>query len=245
MGRFFVVLFWLGWLSSAAAQSASGVIWGYDGRFGPENWAEINSDYAQCGSGMQQSPIDIRDPIETTLIPLEFYWDMPDWELENIGPSMVMRATAAGQTHFDDVPFQLVQIYFRMPSEHRINGTQYPMEVQLMHIDGTGQVAGLSIMIKGGGRNETFDRIFGQIPRAAGMTNTLSNLDLIDLLTDVGDLFRYRGSLTHPPCSENVQWTVLKDPLSVSHASLLAFETVFGTNARPLQETNRRYVLTD
>lgn len=245
MGRIFILFLSMSLSLPQLALAMGGVIWSYEGRFGPDNWAEINSDYASCGRGLQQSPINLSDPVDTTIIPLEFHWNFPDWELENIGPTMVMRAGDAGLTHFDDVPYQLTQVFFHMPSEHRIAGKQFPMEVQLMHVDGTGQIAGLSIMIKGGGRNDTFDRILAHIPDAPGQAKSLQNVDLIDLLTDVGDLYRYRGSLTTPPCTENVQWTVLKDPLIVSHAALLAFEVAFGTNARPLQEVNRRYVLTD
>jgi len=65
------------------------------------------------------------------------------------------------------------------------------------------------------------------------------------MTTDVGDILRYNGSLTAPPCTENVMWTVLTDPLVVSDAALLAFNSLFQNNARPLQALNRRYVLTD
>lgn len=30
------------------------------------------------------------------------------------------------------------------------------------------------------------------------------------------DFYRYRGSLTTPPCYESVQWTVFRQPLTIS-----------------------------
>jgi carbonic anhydrase len=42
-----------------------------------------------------------------------------------------------------------------------------------------------------------------------------------------------------------VVWTVLEGPLTVSQADADAFAAIFPMNARPLQEVNRRYILTN
>ena len=44
---------------------------------------------------------------------------------------------------------------------------------------------------------------------------------LMNLLpTDKTKYFRYPGSLTTPPCSEAVTWTVFKDPIEISQAQV-------------------------
>ncbi len=55
--------------------------------------------------------------------------------------------------------------------------------------------------------------------------------------------YRYNGSLTTPPCSENVLWTVMAEPIHFSAAQIKAFTDRYSSNARPVKEKNRRFVL--
>ena len=43
------------------------------------------------------------------------------------------------------------------------------------------------------------------------------------------------GSLTTPPCSEGVQWVVMRHPVAVSQEQLDIFARMYPMNARPLQ----------
>ena len=55
--------------------------------------------------------------------------------------------------------------------------------------------------------------------------------------------FRFMGSLTTPPCSEDVLWNVLATPVELSAQQLAAFRTLFEMNARPVQPLNGRKVI--
>ena len=50
------------------------------------------------------------------------------------------------------------------------------------------------------------------------------------------------GKLTTPPCSEEVNWFVLKTPVEMSHAQLTRLRTLYKHNARPVQPLFARVV---
>ena len=70
-----------------------------------------------------------------------------------------------------------------------------------------------------------------------------SKIDPAALLPVDTGFFRYAGSLTTPPCSEGITWTVLKSPIEASADQIKRFAQLFPMNARPLQNPNRRFLL--
>lgn len=56
-------------------------------------------------------------------------------------------------------------------------------------------------------------------------------------------MFRYRGSLTMPPCTENVDWVIFEQPIEAAQSDIDVFKLIFPMNARPLQPINRRFLL--
>lgn len=64
-----------------------------------------------------------------------------------------------------------------------------------------------------------------------------------DLLPAERRYFRYYGSLTTPPCSERVVWSVFTQPIEASSQQIDKFAAMFPMNARPVQPLNRRHLL--
>ena len=54
--------------------------------------------------------------------------------------------------------------------------------------------------------------------------------------------FLFKGSLTVPPCTEDVTWYVLKDQLPISKSDLDYARKIQGDNTRPLQPWNNRVI---
>jgi len=52
--------------------------------------------------------------------------------------------------------------------------------------------------------------------------------------------FLFKGSLTVPPCTEDVTWYVLKDQLVIDEDDLAYAKRIQGNNARPIQPFNDR-----
>ena len=64
------------------------------------------------------------------------------------------------------------------------------------------------------------------------------------LLPKDGKYYHYYGSLTTPPCTEGVNWSVLKTPIEVSEEQIQKFKTLMGfDDNRPVLPLNKRFVL--
>jgi carbonic anhydrase len=68
-------------------------------------------------------------------------------------------------------------------------------------------------------------------------------IDVAAVLPRNGGYFRYMGSLTTPPCSEGLTWTVHQEPVEASVEQIQKFASLFPNNARPVQRRNRRFLI--
>ncbi|BHF77440.1 carbonate dehydratase activity [Sparganum proliferum] len=79
--------------------------------------------------------------------------------------------------------------------------------------------------------------------RTSGSATEMRSFDPRVVLPKSKDqFFRYYGSLTTPPCTENVQWTVMRDPLYVTTADLELLRSLqFGStdDRKPMQDNFR------
>ncbi len=119
------------------------------------------------------------------------------------------------------------------------------MEAHFVHQRKTGAITVLAVLLNGGGQNEDFSKIMKAAPRQPGdKTTSPFLLDPARLLpSSLKETWRYRGSLTTPPCSETVDWIVCGEQVAVGDADIARFRAIYPMNARPLQPLNRRYLL--
>jgi carbonic anhydrase len=81
------------------------------------------------------------------------------------------------------------------------------------------------------------------LPEQAGdHVEAVDAINLADGLTDTAAYYTYPGSLTTPPCSENVTWIVLKQVAELSRQQFEAFRRILGNDFRPLQQRSGRVV---
>jgi carbonic anhydrase len=227
----------------AQAQHASHE-WDYDGANGPQKWGSLKSDYASCKLGRNQSPIDIRATTKSTLAPIEFDYKASPLKLIDNGHTIQVNPAAGNGITVAGNRYELLQFHFHTPSEERINGKSYPLVAHLVHKNAEGKLAVVAVLFKEGKENPTLATIWRSLPAEKGheVTVDTSTIELASALPADRGYYNFAGSLTTPPCSEEVNWFVLKAPVELSAAQLKQFHTVYKHNARPVQSLNGRVV---
>lgn len=217
--------------------------WDYDGEFGPETWGKINPAWAQCGKGSRQSPIDIRDGMKVNLDEIDFdYRPATFSEIDN-GHTVQVNVAGGSFIQVGALRYELVQFHFHRPSEERINGKGTEMVVHLVHRGRGGQLAVVAVLLERGKPNEAIQTVWNNIPLEKGQLGAPGvDLDPLELLPNRREYYTYMGSLTTPPCTENVLWLVMKQPMTASPAQMALFSRLYPLNARPLQESAGRMV---
>ena len=170
--------------------------------------------------------------------------------------------------------FQLfLDFYYSRGSEHSKSKTHFPLELQLIHYqeewdsyeraknqpEGLAIVAVLFQLVVE--KNTRVDRLFPLLETITSpYTETIieAPIPLANLLPSNTDRFyRYHGSLTAPPCTENVIWTIFQSPIPILLKQMKYFRAILsppgdkdryrisrplGHNVRPLMKTNDRVI---
>ena len=219
--------------------------WGYIGEEGPENWGTLSSDFNVCNSGKSQSPVNLESAVDADLPDLEINYKDTPLRIINNGHTIKVNYQPGSILTLDDEPYELLQFHFHNPSEHQVEGKLLPMELHLVHKSEKGALAVVGVFLKQGEANPTLQKIWQAMPMKESSEKTISNanINVSDLLPEDQDYYRYFGSLTTPPCSETVNWIVLKEPVEISSQQVQKFAQIFPMNARPIQQVKRRFLL--
>lgn len=219
--------------------------WSYKGTHsGPSAWSELDPAFKECSLGKAQSPINIEKTEKADLPTLQFnYSHSAAPTLINNGHTVQVNLPAGNTLKVGDNTYELLQFHFHTPSEESINGKKFPMVAHFVHKNANGQLGVVGLLIQQGKTNPAFTPIFEHTPRA-GEKITVENLtvDLDDMLPSKLGYYSFEGSLTTPPCSEGVNWMVVKQPITLGKEQIKAFKTLFKGNARPTQPLNGRVV---
>lgn len=218
--------------------------WEYEGEKGSRTWGQLDSDFKSCGLGKRQSPINIeeREAEKGGLKPIPFSYKAGPAQLVNNGHTIQVDLANSGSARFEGLEYRLVQMHFHTPSEEKINGMASHMVAHLVHRAGDIKLGVVAVLIKLGKENAALKGIFDNLPKDEGKTFSLASFNPADILPADPTYFAYVGSLTTPPCTEDVKWHVMKTPIEISYAQLAAFKKLYKMNARNTQATNGRRV---
>jgi len=253
-----VVAISIAWILGATVAMLAGVAgaagpaegeheWSYTGATGPAKWGKLGKDNAVCGTGGLQSPIDIPDADvrKGDIPPLLFNYKTVPVKIIDNGHTIQVNYPPGSFLTVDGKRFELVQFHFHHPSEEKVNGKGHEMVAHLVHKGDNGKLAVVAVFLDPGADNEVMKSLWKNLPTTKGKEVTVESaqINALQLLPKNKDYYRYEGSLTTPPCTENVTWLVLKTPTQVSGEQIARFGRIYPNNARPVQPRNDRDIV--
>ncbi len=221
------------------------VHWGYEGEHGPEHWGELSSDFAACSEGMEQSPIDIPGSSPVNPADILFNYQPTALNIVNNGHTIKVNYDQGSSMEIDGKQYNLLQFHFHALSEHTIDDQYSDMEMHLVHQSDDGEYAVVGVMMERGGENPAYVPVWDNMPAEEGGPQAIEGVavNAADLLPAEQSYYRYNGSFTTPPCTEEVKWFLMNTPVELSDAQMAAFEAIYDGNYRPVQPFNDRTFL--
>lgn len=228
-------------ISSFAVVAQEAEPWDYSKAHGPEHWSEVSPI---CGTGQTQSPINIVNPKLTALPPITFSYQASPVSVINNGHTIQNDYAPGSSVVFEGKTYELQQFHFHHHSETAIRGKYTPMEAHLVHKDKDGNLLVVAVLLKQGDANSAVGTVWANIGPEREKTYAPAgvSVDAMQLLPSERNYYTYSGSLTTPPCSENVTWVVMAHPMTVSKKQIEAFAKLYPNNARPVQPLDGRTV---
>jgi len=213
------------------------VHWNYEDH-GPANWGEFGET---CQLGKAQSPINILTKQTSTIekssvIALNESVKSSASVIDN-GHAIQVNVENGGMITVDGVDYKLAQFHFHGKSEEQIDGKQYDLVAHMVHKSAFGNLLVVAVLFEEG---KTANKMVQTVLDSVGKSTQMNPADLLP--KNSNSYFHFMGSLTTPPCSENVKWYVMKEIQSASKEQIVALRKFYDHNYRPVQPLNGRIV---
>ncbi|XP_078179641.1 alpha carbonic anhydrase 7-like [Carex rostrata] len=171
---------------------------------GPEHWGEINVNWTKCGTGHQQSPIDLlneRVQVNPYLGRLHRSYQPANAIMKNHGHDVELKwLEDAGIIQIDENNYHLIRLYWHTPSEHTINGRRFAMEMHMVHQTQDGKkIAVIGFLYKYGRPDPLVNELEPYIKENGNKTNEEESAGIVDprkINPGSRKYYRYMGSLT-------------------------------------------------
>lgn len=219
--------------------------WGYAGTTGPAFWGQLDPSYQLASSGKHQSPIDINTKTTpaSKLPELKFDYRRERIVTLNNGHTIQHNEAPGSFLHVGDEKFSLEQFHLHAPSEHTFDGKHFELEIHFVHKSKSGQVAVVAVLVQGNEQAELDLPLVNDLPKKPGeVVEVEATRNPSDFLPRSREYFAYSGSFTTPPCTEQVRWIVMRQPVGARQKYIERFSTILKANNRPVQKLNDRVV---
>ncbi|KAI5139477.1 Carbonic Anhydrase 6 [Manis pentadactyla] len=234
------------------AQAQHGSEWTYS--VGPLDEAHWQREYPACGGkkqspiDLQRNHVQYNPSLKA--LKLTGYEDQAgEFLMTNNGHTVqISLPPTVRLTATDGTEYVAQQMHFHWGgassdtsgSEHTVDGIRYVTEIHVVHYNSKyesydiakGAPDGLAVLaalveVQDDAENTYYSSFISHLNniKYPGQSTFLRGLDIKDMLPeDLYHYYRYEGSLTTPPCTENVHWFMLADFVKLSKAQIWKLE---------------------
>ncbi|RPA98376.1 carbonic anhydrase [Choiromyces venosus 120613-1] len=227
----------------------------YTGETGPLLWHNLTVDgknfpYHKCATGKQQSPIDITDLVPLAKNTTTSFPSSGQFTIENNGHTI--EATPQKPEDYKSIlggqEYKLKQFHFHVSSEHHLHDETFPLEAHFVHtkVDDDSKLAVVGIffdVVDTGAGDMLIQSICPELKeleepkhdkREEKKPSAPFNVQMhsINNIIDNSKIRNYPGSLTTPPCSEQVSWYVVEEPLAIIPKQFNRLKKIMKFNSR-------------
>ncbi|GKV40886.1 hypothetical protein SLEP1_g48482 [Rubroshorea leprosula] len=224
---------------------------------GPAHWGDLKEEWAACKVGDMQSPIDLSNKRVKMIRKsgeLKRNYKPCQATLKNRGHDISLQwvNNEAGSIKINGTEYFLQQGHWHSPSEHTLNGRRYALELHFVHLSPDpnvkNKIAVIGALYKFGEPDAFLSKLISNVSSMADhvQERRMGMIDPSEIKLGGRKYYRYMGSLTVPPCTEGVVWTINKKIRTVSREQVkalkLAVHDYAEMNARPEQPVNGRQI---
>ena len=221
--------------------------WHYSGPSGPHAWGDLRHDWSICRDGKRQSPIDFEasEPFAVNLDAIRFNYGPSRFEITNSARVLRVKVLSRMGMEVRGQRYALEGFTFHHPGEIISGGMSSDMSVHFIHRSAQGELAMLAVPLAlSGEANSPLQTLLNNLPLETniGYSPTVT-IDLAAFLPTNRTYYLYMGSLSIPPCTENVLWVTLQQPVGLANWQFEILTRLHSQNARPPQPAHGRMVL--
>ena len=184
-----------------------------------------------------------------------------------------------GYFSYQNNKYFIQQFHYHSVSEHSLNNKRYPLELHMVGKDDKNQLSVISILFKIGKDNTFLNKIGwdkkikdlsmplcrdNKILRPCTVNDPINhfviqqkrekqiNIEYLNELLNKKRFYHYIGSLTTPPCTENINWLIVNKPIEITQQQLCYYNKLLNKdqllkknhfhNNRDIQNTNGRII---
>lgn len=224
----------------------------YTGTTGPANWYKLSPDWSTCENGLtlkpvvagetHQSPVDFSSTSIATAPNFQLDANRSlEFKIENNGHTIELIPEVQNEKNtliVNGKEYVLAQFHFHAHSEHTENNNSAAMETHFVFKSEDGALAVIGAFID---KNDTvanseLSKIFVAALPEEGDVGVSVAINVANILPH-SNVYSYSGSLTTPPCTENVTWNVYTSHINLSTSDVNEFTTLYPNNFRPVTGT--------